>query len=413
MNNRTVYKLVDICDIKSGKRIPKGLDYVEYETEYPYIRARDIKDGRIKTDSLIFLEEYVQRKIKKYIINSGDIAITIVGASVGDVGYADDAVDGFNLTENAVRLTNFHEEVNSRYLFYLLYQKQYHDYMQLVAGAAAQPKLGIYKVERIKVSIPKREEQDKVVEILSRYDGLIETNKKRISCIEKMADNIYKEWFVRFRVTGQMEGEDNLPEGWNLQSLGEFGIELESGSRPKGGIDASLEGGIPSLGAESINNLAEFDYSSVKYIPSEYYEKMNRGKNKGNHILVYKDGAYIGKVTCFRDCFPYGQYAINEHVFFLNSKKPLYQNYLFFTLKQPAYYLMMQNLNRNAAQPGLSRPDMERLKINVPTTDIVEKFNDLVEPMLKTVFDLAKQNRILEQQRDLLLPRLMSGKLVV
>lgn len=416
MNKRNTYKLVEICDIKSGKRIPKGMDYVEYETDYPYIRARDIKDGRIRTDSLIYLEDDVRNKIKKYIINEGDIAITIVGASVGDVGYADSEVDGYNLTENAVRLTNFHQEINSRYLFYMLYQKQYHDFMQLVAGAAAQPKLGIYKVERIKVSVPTRQEQDQVVEMLANYDHLIDINKKRIASLEHIADEVYREWFVRQRFPGfekSVKNDCGLPEGWYEKRLGEFGINLESGSRPKGGIDNNLETGIPSLGAEAINGLAEFDYSSVKLIPEEHYCTMKQGKNKGNHILIYKDGAYIGKVTLFQNGFPYEIYAINEHVFFLNSKDKAYQNFLFFTLKQSAYYTIMQNLNRNAAQPGLSRPDIERVKVIFPDFETVAKFNDFVEPILTSVFDIAKQNRILEQQRDLLLPRLMGGKITI
>ena len=230
-----------------------------------------------------------------------------------------------------------------------------------------------------------------------------------------MAQNLYKEWFVRFRFPGyeNCEFENGIPVGWNFQKLEDFGIVLESGSRPSGGVDINLEEGIPSLGAECIKGLAEFDYSNIKYIPLEFYDKMKRGKNKGNHILLYKDGAYIGKVTLFRNQFPFKKYAINEHVFFLNSKNGNYLNWLFFTLKQDSYFNLMQNLNRNAAQPGLSQPDICRIKIRIPQEDIVIKFNQIVEPILNTVFYLAKANQNLSKQRDLLLPRLMSGKLEV
>ena len=198
MENK-VYRLDELCDIKSGKRIPKEMDFVTFETEHPYIRARDIKAGKINTDDLIYLEDDVFQKIKRYIINSGDIAITIVGASVGDTGYASKNVDGYNLTENAVRLTNYKNNVDSKFLHYILAQKQYHDYMQLIAGAAAQPKLGIYKVKRIKVELPDLKKQKRIADILSAYDNLIENNNKRIRLLEQMAENLYKEWFVRFR----------------------------------------------------------------------------------------------------------------------------------------------------------------------------------------------------------------------
>lgn len=410
-----VYRLEEICDIKSGKRIPKGMDYVTFKTNYPYIRARDIKEGKINTGDLIYLEENVYKKIKRYIINTGDIAITIVGASVGDIGYAQESVDGYNLTENAVRLTNFNELVDSRFLYYMLVQRQYHDFMQLIAGAAAQPKLGIYKVKRIKVVLPDVHIQKRIADVLSAYDRLIENNNKRIKLLEQMAENLYKEWFVRFRFPGYEKAvfENGIPSEWLNENLSKFGINLESGSRPKGGIDSSIGEGVPSLGAESIKGLAEFDYNNIRLIPKKFYKNLKRGKNKGNHILLYKDGAYIGKVTLFKYDFPFKEYSINEHVFFVNSVKHNYQNYLFFTLKQSAYFTLMQNLNRNAAQPGLSQEDIKKIKVLEPDNNTVKEFNCVIEPLLKKCFMLSKENQLLFKQRDMLLPRLMSGKLEV
>ena len=65
-----VYRIKDICSIKSGKRIPLGMDFTTEKTNHPYIRARDIKNGTISTDELVYLDENVCRKIKKYIINN-------------------------------------------------------------------------------------------------------------------------------------------------------------------------------------------------------------------------------------------------------------------------------------------------------------------------------------------------------
>ena len=374
--DKGIYKLKDICQIKSGKRIPLGMDFSSDKTEHPYIRARDIKDGKIYTDDLLYIDDNVHGKIKKYIIHSGDIAITIVGASVGDVSYADDSVDGYNLTENAVRLTNFDSTVNAKYVFYQLVQKQYREYMQTVAGGAAQPKLGIYKVERIKVALPSKTEQDRIVKILDSYENLIEVNNKRIKVLEQMAENLYKEWFVCFRFPDYeiVEFDKGKPKKWPELRLEQFGITLDSGARPSGGIDDSLEDGMPSLGAEAINGLGEFDYKNVKLIPYEFYAEMNRGKNTGKDILVYKDGAYIGKTTIFMNKFPYEHFAVNEHVFLLNAIDSEYQLYLYFTLHLPEYYTLMQNLNRNAAQPGLSKPDLYRIKLIVPDNKTIHQF---------------------------------------
>lgn len=329
------------------------------------------------------------------------------GAYCGNVKYVRGKA---YMSEHAiVAVTN--SEHNNKYFYYKLSLAK----LGRFSGQAAQPGLSVTKLLRLKLEMPSRKYQDVIASILSTYDTLIENNTKRIRLLEKMAENLYKEWFVRFRFPGHenVEMENGLPKGWKVEKLGEWGIELETGKRPKGGIDGSIKDGCPSLGAECIKELASFDYSSVKMVPKDFYDSLKRGKSSGNDILLYKDGAYIGKVTMFRDSFPYSEYSINEHVFFLSPMNVKYRNYLYFTLHQKEFFALMQNLNRNAAQPGLSRSDVERVKIVVPPSKIVEFFDLQVERMLKVIFSLAKQNSLLARQRDLLLPRLMSGKLEV
>jgi type I restriction enzyme S subunit len=271
-----------------------------------------------------------------------------------------------------------------------------------VSGSAL-PRIILSDFKKMKIKLnDDKKIQEKVSNILVVYDDLIENNNKRIKLLEQMAENLYKEWFVRRR-----------NPAWEYIRLSDFGYSLESGSRPKGGIDASLQDGYPSLGAEAIGRLGEFDFSSTKLVPEDFYKKMKRGIGKDKDILLYKDGAYIGKVTLFMDEFPYKDYSINEHVFLMRSNESLYQYYLYFTLALPQYFTQMQNLNRNAAQPGLTGKDIDTLKLYSPDEDTIRKFNSAIEPMMHNIFSLAKQNQILINQRDLLLPRLMSGKLEV
>ena len=180
MNDWKKVKLGEVCKIKSGKRLPKGCEFSDTPTKYKYIRARDIKNGIINGEELAYITEETQYKISKYIVNSEDIVITIVGASVGDVAYISSQYNGVNLTENAVRLTQFNTDVNSRYLFYILNSPNYYQLMQRIAGGAAQPKMGIYKVEAIEVYLPSLSTQQRIATILSRYDSLIENYQKQI-----------------------------------------------------------------------------------------------------------------------------------------------------------------------------------------------------------------------------------------
>lgn len=148
-----VERLGNLTEIKSGKRLPQGYDFSDSSTSHPYIRARDIKHGNIDSNDFAYISDDVYQKLKRYIVDENDILLTIV-ANIGDVGYVNKSLQGFNLTENAVRLTNCSERIEPRYLCYYLSQPATKIYMEGLAVGAAQAKLGIYKIETIKVLLP-------------------------------------------------------------------------------------------------------------------------------------------------------------------------------------------------------------------------------------------------------------------
>ena len=148
-----VERLGKLVEIKSGKRLPQGYDFSDSPTSHPYIRARDIKHGNIDSNDFAYISDEVHKKLKRYIVDENDILLTIV-ANIGDVGYVNKSLQGFNLTENAVRLTHYSERIEPRYLCYYLSQPATKIYMEGLAVGAAQAKLGIYKIETIKVLLP-------------------------------------------------------------------------------------------------------------------------------------------------------------------------------------------------------------------------------------------------------------------
>ena len=345
-------------------------------------------------------QSYYDKLDEKRKARTGDILLTVVGSFGIPVLITDDTP--FVFQRHIAILRPDPTVIDSRFLYYTMMSKSFYAQADAYAVGAAQRTISLTSLRQMKIAVPELDIQKEIADTLSMFDNLIGNNNKQIKTLEQMAENLYKEWFVRKRKTE-----------WRYIRLSEFGYSLESGSRPKGGIDSSLQEGYPSLGAEAIGNIGEFDFSSTKLVPQEFFEKMKRGHGKDRDILLYKDGAYIGKVTLFMDEFPYKNYSINEHVFFVRSDNPLYQFYLYFTLSLPQYFVQMQNLNRNAAQPGLTRVDMDTIKLYMPDEDTIVAFNSSVEPILHEIFVLAKQNENLLKQREVLLPRLMSGKLEV
>lgn len=275
-------------------------------------------------------------------------------------------------------------------------------------GASGRQRAQKTVVENTTIRVPGIEGQRRIASALSGYDDLIENNRRRIQLLEQSARLLYKEWFVHFRFPGheRIPVTNGMPEGWKRKSLGEILVYLESGGRPKGG---AKEEGIPSIGAENVIGIGQYDYAKEKYVSEEYFGTMRKGVVRSRDVVVYKDGANIGRSSYFGDGFPHKQCAVNEHVFILRAVPEVGQNLLYFWVAQDETRQHIANLNANTAQPGVSQGKMKTLTFAQPQQSIAHLFNETVEPVVRQIFLLARENRMLSQARDLLLPRLMKG----
>ena len=276
----------------------------------------------------------------------------------------------------------------------------------------SNPTLNRNHIHNLPIKKPDRQTQDRIVDILSTYDDLIENNRRRIQLLEQAARLLYKEWFVRLRFPGheRVKITSGVPEGWEKKTLGDVLVDIESGGRPKGG---SRENGIPSIGAENVIGLGQYDYTKEKYIPDEYFNAMRKGVVQNRDVVVYKDGANIGRSSYFGEGFPHEQCAVNEHVFILRGLPELGQNLLYFWVAQEETRQRIANLNANTAQPGVSQNKLKTLSFVQPQHVVTRLFDENVEPIVRQIFVLARENRKLIQARDLLLPRLMNGQVVI
>ena len=223
-------------------------------------------------------------------------------------------------------------------------------------------------LDRLDVPWPKIAEQERIVEIASAYDDLIENNRRRIALLEEAARLHYREWFFHFRFPGheQVEITGGVPKDWRRVRLKKILNVLESGGRPRGGALDSDSDGIPSIGAENVIGLGQYDFSKEKYVPEEYFSKMRRGVIQSRDVMLYKDGAHIGRSSMFGDGFPHPKCAVNEHVFILRVNVNVGQSYFYFWLSQPETRQSVANLNANTAQPGISQDKLKTLWFLLP-----------------------------------------------
>lgn len=378
-----------------GKRLPKGDSLVEYKTHHPYIRITDFLEYGVDEKKIKFITPEVHNKIKKYIINEGDIYISNVG-TIGLVGVIKGKMSGANLTENAVRITKFNG-VNNYFLYYYLKSTIGQEQIKQNTVGAVQPKLPIYGISNIKIILPDILEQERIAEILSSLDDKIELNRKINSNLEKIASLLFKQWVV--------DSEQKSKDGCKIGKVSDL-IRVESGFP----FHSSMfdEGGDYKL--VTIKNVQDGFFvpdctNSLSEIPTKVptHCRLNNGD-----ILLSLTGN-VGRV-----CFVYGEnYLLNQRVANLVPIDENNRAFIYFLFRQKDFQNTLIGISRGTAQQNLSPIETKSLEITIPSQDALDRFANVANPIFQKLVENYNEIKNLSLLRDSLLPRLMNGKIRV
>ena len=343
----------DFIKLNRGFDLPDA--YIE-EGPYPVVASTNIKAYH-----------------KDYKID-GPAVTTGRSGSLGKVQY----VEGRCWPLNTSLYVKDFKGNNPRYVYYFLQTMHLEQYN---AGAGV-PTLNQNHLHSLKLLIHKKNEQARIASILSAYDKLIENNNKRIRILEKMAENLYKEWFVRFRFPWHENVlmENGLPKGWYQERLSSV-LEIRYGKDHKN-ID---NGDIPVYGSGGIMRYG------------------NKALHSGCSVLIPRKGS-LNNIL-----YVEGDFWTVDTMFYSVPKIPNIARYIYFVLTE----IDMVSLNTGAALPSMTTDILNRMKIIIPDSDILYKFESIVRWQYKQTDALKSQNANLARQRNLLLPRLMSGKLSI
>lgn len=273
-----------------------------------------------------------------------------------------------------------------------------------------------------RVPFPPLPTQKKIANILSAYDDLIENNNQRIQLLEEMAAEIYKEWFVRFRFPGyesatfvDKEGKEvshgtdgALPLGWERGAIGSL-YTVKSGFAFQG--SKLGEEGVPIIKIRNIDNY-EVDTINCSRYSGEINSKVQRFELEEGNLLVAMTGATIGKVALFPRQSE--TYYLNQRVGkFFPKKEIKNHSFIYQFSKSKEFKENIINYSLGAAQPNISGQQIENIKLILPSNNILEKYLTIGGTFNEEIMLLRAKNETLQQTRDLLLPRLISGKLSV
>lgn len=301
------------------------------------------------------------------------------------------------------------EDTDAKYLYYSIGLKLHQ--MKVNASGTATKFLTQPILNNINIEYRDIEEQKRIADILSKYDNLIENNNKRIKLLEQMAENLYKEWFVRFRFPGYEDEHfiEDIPSSWNYVQLGDIatfdrGISYSS-------KEINCDDGINLINLKNIRSYGGFRRDGTKQYNGKY--KDSQIVVAGDLILgvtdMTQDRRTVGSVALIPEIS--GMSVISADLVKLNPKVP---NVFFYCMCRYGFYSKYFSQFANGANVLHLKPNvLLNKKILLPTAELIEAFAEKVQPMIDIVNYLNRQNDLLSKQRDLLLPRLMSGKLEV
>lgn len=383
MNGAGNWRLSDLGDLVSFRTGKLNSNAATPAGRYPFFTC---SRETFRTDTFAFDEEAV--------LLAGNNA-----AGVYPIKYYNGRFDAYQRTYIIVSLDL--DRLTNRFLFYAL-QPQLERLKSLSTGAATKF-LTLTILRSLKLRIPPLPIQKRIAAILSAYDDLIEVNTRRIAILEEMARRIYEEWFVHYRFPG---GDGALPSEWELSTVRQA-FTITGGGTPSRKQASYWEGGdiewysptdltraktaFMEGSAERITELG-LSKSSAKLFPAHSVMMTSRATIGAIAINATPATTNQGFITCLP----------NEDV-------PLYFLYHWLKWRVPEF----ERLATGATFKELSKGVFKTLSFTVPSRDVVDAFEDKVGPMMELVRTLDRQNTNLRAQRDLLLPRLVSGKLDV
>jgi type I restriction enzyme S subunit len=421
MSKLKTYKLNQLCDITSSKRIFSE----EYVSDgIPFYRSKEIIEkafGQNITESFfISKDKFNEIKSKFGIPKQGEILISSVGARSG-IPYLIRKDDGefYFKDGNLIWLRSFSKDLISQYLIYWLQSSVGQNSLQSIMIGSAQPALTIIGVSGLSLKIPSISEQQKIIDVLSALDAKIELNNRINAELESLAKTIYDYWFVQFDFPnadgkpykssgGEMvyveegKGDRAIPAGWEVKKLGKVLKTALGGTPSTKEPKYWLNGDIPWLNSGEISNFPII--SSEKCVTQA-------GIDSSAASLLPKGSVVVSIVRYIRPSILAIDACANQSVLGIYESDKLLNSFIYPYLVSQVPRLM--SLRTGAQQPHINKETIDTSLIVIPQNDVLLSYYKIAHPLFKEIMNIAFQNQQLTQLRDWLLPMLMNGQVSI
>ena len=390
-----IKRIGEVCDVIPGFAFnSKDLG----ETGVPVVKIGNITDDyRVDIDSVqCFPEDLITEKHEKFMLSNYDILIAMTGATAGKVGRIRCPEEQILLLNQ--RVAKFKpRDINPNFFWSAISTPRYRTIFYQLGGGAAQPNMSGTQIEDIEIPYPPPTVQDRIASVLSAYDDLIENNRRRIQLLEQTARLLYKEWFAHLRFPGHehVKIKDGVPEGWERKPLNEI-ADITMGQSPKSIYYNEDGNGLPFH-----QGVTDF---GVRF-PSHqtYCTVQNRLAEPGD--ILFSVRAPVGRINITTD-----KIVIGRGLAAIRSKRDQ-QNFLFYSLKN--HFFKEDMIGGGAIFAAITKKDLHGVELLQTLDRVAEMFMEHVVPIDLQIEKLHQSNEQLTKARNLLLPKLMNGKITI
>ncbi|MBN2107592.1 MAG: restriction endonuclease subunit S [Deltaproteobacteria bacterium] len=380
---------------------------VDGPTPFKMIRTTNVKNGWVDTSAVKYVEEDTYKKwIRRGAPRRGDVILTRE-APLGEIGLLRDD-KGIFLGQRLVMFRADPKKLNNRFLLYALLDHDAQGQIKSFGSGSTVEHMRVPDCSKIEIFTPDLSTQKKIGTILSSYDDLIENNLRRIKILEEMAQNLYREWFVKFRFPGHEKVRfvdsplGKIPEGWEIKTMPEMVTIRPSVSIPNG-IVPFVPMGCLSETSMLIND--------IETRPKASGARFQNGDTLFARITPCLENGKTGFVQFLPDD---KSAACGSTEFIVLRSKTLCPEYVYLMARSdPFRDNAIKSMSGATGRQRVQEECFDKFLIALPSNEILKNFQTITQPQFKMIYSLNLGNQNLRRTRDLLLPKLISGEVDV
>ena len=377
-------------------------DYVDYGV--PVIRGSNLNNGRyLDMSQFVFVSEAkVREDLSGNLARPGDLVFTQRG-TLGQVAIIpNDGISNYYVvSQSQMKLTVDDEKADTFFLYYYMSSREAVQRILNFTSSSGVPHINLKILRNFEVPVPPVERQISIASTLSAYDDQIENNQRRIQLLEQSARLLYKEWFVHLRFPGHehVKIKDGVPQGWTRKPLGEVAAT---------NVRSYNRGSLP-------NCINYIEISGVDRGRIVARKPMLSAEGPGRARRIVRSGDTIWSnvrpnLRAYALVLDPDECDVFSTGFTVLSPTAVPSVYLYLSITTDEFTGHLVNHTTGASYPAVRPDDFERAIVLIPSTWVLEVFQERTEPLYRLVNVLEKEMRYLSEARDRLLPHLLSGR---